>query len=179
MALLPIVKFPDPLLQERSEEVREFNDELKTFVQDMSDTMYAAPGVGLAAVQVGVLKRILVLDPHAGDADSHIEVYINPVILESRGEQVCEEGCLSLPDFSEEVKRKEWIRVRHHTLDGEVKEVELEGFHAVILQHELDHLDGILATDRISRIRRALYVRRRMKAAREEAQKQGRKEARV
>jgi peptide deformylase len=161
MALLPIVKYPDPRLKERSQEVTVFDDALRSFVSDMGDTMYAAPGVGLAAVQVGVLKRILVLDANSGDPESKLEVFINPEIVESSGEQVYEEGCLSLPEFSEEVKRKEFLRVRFQDVTGASQETEMEGFRAVILQHELDHLNGVLATDRISRLKRTLYQRKR------------------
>jgi len=170
MALLTIIKFPDLRLKLRSDEVTVFDDELRNFVRDMGDTMYTAPGVGLAAVQVGVLKRILVLDANSGEPDSKLEVFINPEILSADGEIIYEEGCLSLPDFSEEVKRKEKVGVRYQDERGTRHEMELEGFRAIILQHELDHLDGVLATDRVSRLKRSLYIRRRSRVAREESQ---------
>lgn len=169
MALRPIVKFPDPLLKQRSDEVRVFDDALKTLVSDMAETMYTAPGVGLAAVQVGVLKRVLVLDAKSGETGSELEVYINPEIIASSGDLIWEEGCLSLPDFSEEVKRKEHVTVRFNDVTGAVHEKTLDGFRAVILQHELDHLNGVLATDRVSRLKRAFYQRKRIRAVKEES----------
>lgn len=171
MALRRIVKYPDPVLKLRSEEVTVFDQELKTLVEDMAETMYVAPGVGLAAVQVGVLKRVLVLDAHSGEPDSRIEVFINPEIVRASGELIWEEGCLSLPEFSEEVKRKEKITVRFHDVEGKVHEAELEGFRAVILQHELDHLNGVLATDRVSRLKRLFYQRKRNRAVQDEESK--------
>lgn len=169
MALRKIVKYPDPILKMRSEEVTDFNEALKELVQDMAETMYTAPGVGLAAVQVGVLKRVLVLDANSGEEGSLLEVFINPEIISSEGNLIWEEGCLSLPDFSEEVTRKEKVVVRYQNVEGQVLETTMEGFRAVILQHELDHLNGLLATDRISRLKRAFYQRRRNKLAKEEA----------
>lgn len=173
MALLDIVKFPDPRLKERSTAVTEFDDALRTLIRDMSDTMYVAPGVGLAAVQVAVLKRLFVMDSRE-EGGQGLEVFVNPEILEEKGEIVYEEGCLSLPDFSEEVKRKEWIKVRFQDETGEAHEKELDGFRAVIFQHEFDHLNGVLATDRISRLKRTFYVRRRTRQLKEDE-----KEARV
>lgn len=168
MALRTIVKYPDPRLKLRSEEVKVFNEALKTLVQDMAETMYTAPGVGLAAVQIGVLQRVLVLDAHSGEEGSDLEVFINPEILSAEGDLVWEEGCLSLPDFTEEVNRKEKVTVRYQDVNGTVLEKKMEGFRAVILQHELDHLNGVLATDRVSRLKRAFYQRRRLRAAKEE-----------
>jgi len=168
MALLDIVTFPDPRLKERSLNVSVFDDALRTLVKDMAETMYAAPGVGLAAVQVGVLKRLLIMDPRSGDEGADLQVFINPEILEGEGEQLFEEGCLSLPDFSEEVKRMRRVTVRYRDEHGNHLTREVEGFPSVILQHELDHLDGVLATDRISRLKRSLYIRRRNKALKQQ-----------
>lgn len=172
MALRRIIKFPDPVLKQRSAEVTQFDDALKTLVTDMAETMYTAPGVGLAAVQIGVLKRVLVLDAHSGDADGELEVFINPVIVSGEGDITWDEGCLSLPDFSEQVKRKKHIKVRFQDVTGAVLEKELEEFRAVILQHELDHLDGVLATDRISRLKKILYQRKRTREAKAEAEEE-------
>lgn len=162
MALLEILTFPDPVLRERSEPVTVFDAALKKLAEDMSDTMYAAPGVGLAAPQIGKLIRMVLVDPNAGTEESKgPEVYINPVILEGQGSVISEEGCLSLPDFYEEVKRFEVVKVQAKDLDGQTFERTLEGFHAVILQHELDHLNGVLAVDKVSRLKRAIYSKRR------------------
>ncbi len=169
MALLEIIKFPDPTLKEPSAPVTEFDEALERLIQDMSDTMYAAPGVGLAAVQVGVLKRLFLMDSR--EDDRGLEVYVNPEILEGEGEVETEEGCLSLPDFSEVVKRKARIRVRFQNATGEPGESTIEGFRAVIFQHEFDHLNGVLATDRISRLKRTLYTRRRIRQVRQENKK--------
>lgn len=167
MALLRILTFPDPRLREKALEVKVFDEALKQLAADMVETMYAAPGVGLAATQVGVVLRMVVVDEHAGrEGSTGPEVYVNPQLIDGSGEIVCEEGCLSLPDFSEDVKRKDKIHVRYQDLDGKVQEITLEGFHAVILQHEMDHLEGVLAVDRVSRLKRALYSKRRSRASR-------------
>lgn len=167
MALLRILTFPDPRLREKARDVQVFDADLKQLAADMVETMYAAPGVGLAATQVGVAKRMVVVDEYAGrDGSKGPEVYVNPQLVEASGEIICEEGCLSLPDFSEEVKRKDKIHVRYQDLEGKAREVSLEGFHAVILQHEMDHLEGVLAVDRVSRLKRALYSKRRSRSGR-------------
>ncbi len=168
MALLEIVKFPDPSLKKPSEPVAEFDEALSRLIRDMSDTMYAAPGVGLAAVQVGVHRRLFVMDSR--EEDLGLEVYINPVIVGGEGEVETEEGCLSLPDFNETVTRKARITIRYQKVDGTLEEGALNGFRAVIFQHELDHLNGILATDRISRLKRSLYTRRRLRQVKQEKQ---------
>ena len=168
MALLRILTFPDPILREKAQPVTIFDDALKTLAEDMAETMYAAPGVGLAAPQIGELKRMVLVDPHSGSQESEgPEVYINPEILEGHGEIICEEGCLSLPDFYEDVKRNDVITVRAQNVEGETFECTLEGFHAVILQHEMDHLDGVLAIDRVSRLKRALYTKKKKREARD------------
>ncbi len=166
MGLLDIIKFPDPRLKQRSAPVTAFDDTLSELIRDMSDTMYAAPGVGLAAVQVGVHKRLFVMDSREDGLG--LEVYVNPEILEGDGEVETEEGCLSLPDFSEKVTRKAHIKVRYQTPAGAREEAEIHGFRAVIFQHEFDHLNGVLATDRISRLKRTLYTRRRMRQLKQE-----------
>lgn len=164
MALLPILTYPDTRLKERSSEITEFDDKLERLIQDMAETMYAAPGVGLAAVQVGVLKRMFLLDAKSNEEGSNLEVFINPEVITSSGDTVYEEGCLSLPDFSEEIKRKESVFVKYQSKTGETFQEEISGFRAIIFQHELDHLDGILATDKISSLKRGLYNRKRNKA---------------
>lgn len=170
MALLEIRTFPDPVLRQKASPVTVFDEALKQLAEDMAETMYAAPGVGLAAPQVGHSIQMVLVDPHAGNAESQgPEVYINPEIIAGSGEIVCEEGCLSLPDFYEEVKRKEIITVRARDVDGSTFERTLEGYHAVILQHEMDHLEGVLAIDRVSRLKRALYTKRRNRDLRDDA----------
>lgn len=169
MALLDIRTYPDPVLRQRASDVTVFDDALKTLAENMAETMYAAPGVGLAAPQVGVSKRFLVVDPNSGDPESEgPEFYVNPVIKSGHGEIICEEGCLSLPDFFEDVKRKEFITLAYQDLEGKAHEIELEGFHAVVLQHEIDHLEGVLAFDHISRLKRSLYTKRRKREARQD-----------
>ena len=168
MALLEILTFPNPILREKAKPVTEFNGELAKLAEDMAATMYAAPGVGLAAPQVGKLLRMVLVDPHAGSAESAgPEVYINPEILSGEGEIICEEGCLSLPDFYEDVKRKAIIQVKAQDVNGETFERTLEGFHAVILLHEMDHLNGVLAIDKVSRLKRALYTKKRKREVRD------------
>lgn len=169
MALLTIRTFPDPVLRERAAEVTVFDQALADLARDMAETMYAAPGVGLAAPQVGVLLRIVVVDPNASSPDSAgPEVYVNPEVVAGSGEIVCEEGCLSLPEFYEDVKRFDQITLRYQDVTGTPHEVELSGYHAVILQHEIDHLEGVLAIDRVSRLKRALYTKKRKREARED-----------
>lgn len=168
MALLNIRTFPDPVLRQKASEITAFDEALTTLAQDMAETMYAAPGVGLAAPQIGVSKRFIVVDPNSGDPDSEgPEYYANPIVVKGSGEITCEEGCLSLPDFFEDVKRHEFITLRYQDLKGETHEVELEGFHAVVLQHEIDHLEGILAIDHVSRLKRAFYTKKRKREVRD------------
>lgn len=150
MAVLPIIVYPDPKLRTVAEPVEEVDDEVKQIVDDMAETMYAAPGVGLAAPQVGVSKRIFVVDTAFEDEPSKLHVFINPKFVVKDGDILWEEGCLSFPGIHEEVKRAE--RVVVHALDREGKpfEIEAEGLTAVALQHEYDHLDGVLIVDHVS-----------------------------
>ena len=168
MAIREILEVPDSRLKTVSEPVTEFDDELKTLVEDMFETMYAAPGIGLAATQVDVHRRLLVADVSADKDDPH--VFINPEIVEKDGVTVTEEGCLSVPGYFEEVKRAEHIRVRYLDRDGRECEGEFEGLLAVCVQHEIDHLDGKLFVDYLSeakrsRIRKKLEKERRHQAA--------------
>ncbi|HEX2228281.1 MAG TPA: peptide deformylase [Candidatus Binatia bacterium] len=166
MAILEIRKYPDPVLSQVATPVRNITGETAKLIADMLDTMYAAPGVGLAAPQVGVSERIIVLD--VDHENPHKEVYrlINPIITRAEGEVVWEEGCLSVIDFTAEVKRA--AKVELIALDENEKEVKIaaEGLLAVAFQHEIDHLDGKLFIDRISRLKRDLYNRRRRKMLR-------------
>jgi peptide deformylase len=168
MAILTILEFPDPRLRKKAAPVDAVDDELRALIDDMFETMYAAPGIGLAATQVDVHRRLLVADVSAEKVDPH--VFINPEILEKDGVAVTEEGCLSVPGYYEEVERAEHIRVRYLDRDGRECEGEFEGLLAVCVQHEIDHLDGKLFVDYLSeakrtRIRKKLEKERRQQSA--------------
>ena len=168
MAKLTILEFPDPRLRKKAAPVEVVDDDLRTLIDDMFETMYDAPGIGLAATQVDVHRRLLVADVSADKDDPH--VFINPVILEKDGVTVTEEGCLSVPGYYEEVKRAEHIRLRYLDRDGREVEGEFEGLLAVCIQHEIDHPDGKLFVDYLSeakrtRIRKKLEKERRHQAA--------------
>ena len=165
MTIIPIHTFPDPVLKTRAEEVTDINGELQDLIDGMGSTMYHAPGLGLAANQVGDLRRVIVYDVSPKDSPRNLEVIINPCITECEGELVHNEGCLSVLDFSAEVRRNARICVTGVDRDGKPITVEAEGLKAVVLQHEIDHLDGILFIDRISRLKRGLYLRRLKKQA--------------
>ena len=165
MALRPIRVYPDPVLATPAEPVAAIDQEIRDLVRDMAETMYAAPGVGLAANQVGVARRVAVIDP--GDPKVHLGliVLINPEIVEREGEIVWEEGCLSLPGVYEEVDRAESVAVRALDLDGRERTIRARGLLAVALQHELDHLDGVLLLDHLSSLKRGLIKRKLRKEA--------------
>ena len=168
MAKLTILEFPDPRLRTKAEPVAAVDDALRTLIDDMFETMYAAPGIGLAATQVDVHRRLLVADVSSDKSDPH--VFINPQILEKDGVAVTEEGCLSVPGYFEEVERADHIRVKFLDRDGEEREMEAEGLLAVCIQHEMDHLEGKLFVDYLSeakrsRIRKRLEKDRRHQAA--------------
>ncbi len=170
MALLPILQYPHPTLAAKAEPVTEFDDELKELAQNMAQTMYEAPGIGLAANQVGVLKRIIVID--VSEEHNDLRVFVNPeIIAQSEEIEEFEEGCLSLKGLYETVKRPERVTVRAQDLDGEPFELEAEGLLAICLQHEIDHLHGIVFIDHLSRLKkdRAKVKLRKLKAEREKA----------
>lgn len=167
MAKLKILEFPDPRLRTRAKTIECVDDQLRQLVDDLFETMYEAPGIGLAATQVDIHRRLLVADVSAEKSDPH--VLINPQILQRDGTQVTEEGCLSVPGYYEEVERAEHIRVRFLDRDGNAVEKEMEGMLAVCVQHEIDHLDGKLFVDYLSeakrqRIRKRLQKDRRLQA---------------
>jgi peptide deformylase len=169
MARLQILEFPDPRLRTRAKPVEVFDKALSQLVADMFETMYAAPGVGLAATQVDVHKRLIVMDVSEGK--DHPQVFINPEILSREGVGVTEEGCLSVPGIFDEVKRAAAVRARAQDPTGKVFEVDLDGLAAVCLQHEMDHLEGKLFVDYLSdikreRIRKKLDKDRKERAAR-------------
>jgi peptide deformylase len=181
MAIREIIELPDPLLKQVSKPVETFDEELKTLVADMFETMYDAPGIGLAAIQVGVPLRVLVIDLQPEDPDAEPEVctahgdhhhthqpirkeprvFINPEILDPSEElSVYTEGCLSVPEIYAEVERPARIRARWQDLDGKVHEEELDGLMATCLQHEMDHLEGVLFIDHLSRLKRQMAVKK-------------------
>lgn len=167
MALLPILHYPDPRLHQKAVEVGKIDERTQQLARDMAETMYAAPGVGLAAPQVDALLRIVVID--VTEDKSGLLTLINPEILERRGEQVCEEGCLSVPGIYDKVSRAEWVRVRALNVEGKTLEFEAEGLLAICVQHELDHLEGKVFVDYLSllkqnRIKSKLAKRARITA---------------
>ena len=174
MALLPIVEVPDPRLKQISTPVEAVNDETRALIADMFETMYAAPGIGLAAIQVGVPKRILVIDlqeplEEGGEPVKTPRVFINPEILEHSDQDVpYTEGCLSVPDQYAEVDRPDRIRARWLDLDGKAHEEEIVGLLATCLQHEMDHLEGILFIDHLSRLKREMILKKLAKQRKEQ-----------
>lgn len=156
MALLPILHYPDPLLSEISLPIAEFDAELRTLAANMVETMYAAPGVGLAAPQVGILRRIVVIDCGSKE-EPQLIVAVNPEIVDRDGESCEEEGCLSVPEYYASVKRSAWVRARWQNLDGKTAELETDGLLAVCFQHEIDHLDGKLFVDRLSSLKKGMF----------------------
>lgn len=169
MAVLRIHKFPDDVLKQAAKPVENIDGTIAALAADMAETMYAAPGIGLAAPQVGAGQRIVVLDVRKSDepAGRNLVKLINPVIAEREGEVVWEEGCLSVPDFSAEVTRAKKILVKAWSVDQQELAIEADDLLAVALQHEIDHLDGTLFIDRLSRLKRQLYTQRRKKLARQ------------
>ncbi|WP_321367082.1 peptide deformylase [uncultured Desulfuromusa sp.] len=167
MALREILHYPDPLLKQKSVPVTEFNDQLKQLAADMVETMYAAPGVGLAAPQVGELQRLIILDCSASDEPNDLLIAVNPEIIAGEGESLEEEGCLSVPGYWASVKRYAKATLRYQDTDGNVHEREAEGLLAIGMQHEIDHLEGILFVDRLSPLKRSMFRKKYMKALRE------------
>jgi peptide deformylase len=170
MAILHICTYPEEILRQRAQPITEIDDEVVKLVDHMVETMYSAPGIGLAATQVGVAKQLLVADIAPRRPESELIVLINPEIVAAEGEVIIEEGCLSVPEYQAEVKRHEKITVRGLNLKGEEVEIEAEGLLAVVLQHEIDHLNGMLFIDRLSKLKRDLYKRKvRKKLAKEQS----------
>jgi peptide deformylase len=168
MAILPILEVPDPRLKTISSLVEAFDDDLKRLVDDMFETMYEAPGIGLAAIQVGVPKRVLVIDLQEekdGETVKNPRVFVNPEILDpSEEHSVYSEGCLSVPDQYAEVERPAKVRARWQDLDGKVHEEAMDDLMATCLQHEMDHLEGILFIDHLSRLKRQMVLKKIEKA---------------
>lgn len=169
MAIREILEYPDPRLREVAKPVEAVTDEIRQLIDDMAETMYDAPGVGLAATQIGVGLRIFVVDCAGEDEPSDFRVFINPEILEKDGVQVWNEGCLSFPGVSEEIKRAERVKVRALDRDGKPFELEAHGLLAVAIQHETEHLDGILMIDKLSALKKRMMGRKLAKAKQAEA----------
>ena len=168
MTIKPLIILPDPLLRLVSRPVERVDDQLRKFADDMLETMYDAPGIGLAAIQVGEPLRMLVIDLAKEDEEPAPQVFINPQVLSrSDDRSVYEEGCLSIPDYYAEVERPASVRVAYLDRAGKAQEIEAEGLLATCLQHEIDHLDGVLFIDHISKLKRDMVVRKFKKLARD------------
>ena len=168
MTTLPLILLPDPVLRQKSLPVEEVDEEVNRLVDDMLETMYDAPGIGLAAIQVAVPRRLLVIDVSKDDEPSDPRVFINPEIVSRSDESsVYEEGCLSIPDYYAEVERPASLTVRHLDREGHEKVTEADGLLATCLQHEIDHLDGVLFIDHLSKLKRDIVVRKFTKLARQ------------
>lgn len=165
MALLPILEFPDPRLRTRAQPVQRVDAEIRQLIDDMLETMYAAPGIGLAATQVNVHKRVLVID--ISDSRKEPRAFINPEIISREGIEQTEEGCLSVPGIYEKVTRADRIRVRALDRDGKPFEMDADGLLAVCIQHEIDHLDGKLFVDYLSELKRT-RIRKRLEKERKD-----------
>jgi len=168
MAIKKILTYPDPVLRQKVETVTNFDDSLKELACDLAETMYDAPGAGLAANQIGVCLRVVVIDVSPSKEEKKPLVLVNPEIIEKEGCQVDEEGCLSVIDLTANVERFRKLLVRAQDLDGKTWEFPAEDFFARVIQHELDHLNGILFIDHLSPLKRSLYKRRLKKLLREQ-----------
>lgn len=167
MAILPIIETPDPRLRLKSEPVERVDDALRRFMDDMLETMYAAPGIGLAAIQVGEPKRILVIDLQENDKKNP-HYFVNPeIVWESEELSSYAEGCLSVPEVYADVDRPARIRVKYLDYNGTAREEELDGLMATCLQHEMDHLEGVLFIDHLSKLKRDMLLRKLEKARRQ------------
>lgn len=167
MTIKPLIILPDPVLRQVSKPVERVDDGLRRFADDLLATMYDAPGIGLAAIQVGEPRRMLVIDVSKEDEARAPQVFINPEIVATGDAlNVYEEGCLSIPDYYAEVERPAEVTVRYLNLKGEVEEIRADGLLATCLQHEIDHLNGVLFIDHISKLKRDMVVKKFAKAAR-------------
>ena len=167
MTIKPLIILPDPLLREKSKPVEQVDAEIVRLADDMLETMYDAPGIGLAAIQIGVPRRMLVIDISREDEERKPVVFINPEILKVSDEvSTYEEGCLSIPDYYAEVERPAALTVEYIDRDGKKQTVQADGLLATCLQHEIDHLNGVLFIDHISRLKRDMVIKKFTKAAR-------------
>ncbi|WP_440980845.1 peptide deformylase [Shinella sumterensis] len=166
MTIKPLIILPDPILRQVSQPIETVDGEVKKLADDMLETMYDAPGIGLAAIQIGVARRMLVLDVSKDGEDKQPLVFINPEIVSATdARSVYEEGCLSIPDYYAEVERPAAIKVKHLDRDGKEQLTEADGLLATCLQHEIDHLNGVLFIDHISKLKREMVIRKFTKAA--------------
>ena len=152
MTILNILKYPDQRLYKVAREVKVVNNEIKTLISDMAETMYEAPGIGLAATQVDFHQRIIIID--ISEDKNNLLVMINPILLESKGEEINQEGCLSVPEVFEKVKRADWIKISAIDINGKKFEIEADGLLAVCIQHEMDHLEGKVFVDYLSNLKK-------------------------
>lgn len=165
MAVLPIIVAPDPRLKIKAKPVEAVDDDVRQFMDDMLDTMYDANGIGLAAPQVGDSRRVIVVDVARVDEDPQPMAMANPQIVDiADDDRIHEEGCLSLPDHYAEVVRPDWIKIRYLDRHNEIRELQADGLLATCIQHEIDHLDGILFVDHVSSLKRNMILRKLMKA---------------
>ena len=169
MAVRTILHYPDKRLRERGKKVEAITPEIQQLIDDMAETMYAAPGVGLAATQIGEALQLFVLDVASEDEPSNLQVFINPEILETEGETTWQEGCLSFPGVNEEIERAAKVRVKAQGRDGKWFELEAEGLLAIAIQHEYDHLQGLLMIDHMGPLKKRLTHRKMVKRAEEQA----------
>ena len=161
MSILEVLTYPDRFLGQPTKAVENIDGKIQKIIDNMAETMYNAPGAGLAAIQVGLNKSIIVFDSLPGETEKSLHVLLNPEIFESDGEIISEdEGCLSVPDFRADVKRSASVLVKAIDREGNPLQIKAEGYLAIVLQHEIDHLNGILFIDRISSLKRELYKRR-------------------
>jgi len=177
MAVHEIIKIPDKRLRQASEPVKKIDAGIRKLIDDMFETMYEAPGIGLAAIQIGVPKRVVTMDLSKKEDDHQPQVFINPeLIWTSDNKATREEGCLSIPDYYEEVERPAEVKVKYLDLDGKPHEIEADGLFATCLQHEIDHTNGVLFIDHISKLKRDRVMKKFTKAAKaEKAEKTAKK----
>ena len=168
MAILPIITVPDPLLKKVSKPVKKVDDQLRTFLDDMLSTMYAAPGIGLAAIQVGILKRILVMDISPDGEDADPQFFIDPEITWTSDDMATyNEGCLSVPEQYADIERPAQCKFKYLDYHGKSQKVHATGLLATCIQHEMDHLNGIVFIDYLSKVKRSMYVRKVKKLAKD------------
>jgi peptide deformylase len=168
MAIRSILHYPDPRLRQKAEPVTQVTPEIRKLVDDMAETMYAAPGVGLAATQIGEPHRVFLVDIAGEDEPSNLHVFINPELVKKEGEQCAPEGCLSFPGITEEIKRASKVTVRALDKDGQPFELSAEGLLAVAIQHENDHLDGVLMIDKMGMLKKRIVQRKMAKRGAED-----------
>lgn len=170
MTIRPLVILPDPRLKLVSEPVGAITDEIRTLVADMLETMYDAPGVGLAAIQIGVAKRVVTIDTSKEEGVREPRVFIDPeIVWASEEKRVYDEGCLSIPEYYSEVERPDRVRVKFRDLDGKEQEIPADGLLATCIQHEIDHLNGVLFIDHLSKLKRDRVMKKFTKAAKRDA----------